>query len=311
MKKLNFSYNIFRYFILTLGLLLSTSNSFADDYSFITPNAMNACQLISEDLPNGDLQESTGLALNLEPNNQTTFLNLIDQVRYIYSPLLKKHDLDVMWTINWESQVENAFAAPNGGGGKRELKLYGGLYRHALISADGYLFVLCHELGHVMGGAPFHAYFPELSAEGQADYYSTNTCLPIIFANQDNISAIKKLNVPLSVKLDCDRVWKTPEDSAICQRSIMAAFSFSKFLMRALNGAQVSFTKHDSEKVEATKEAWYPEKQCRFDTSMAGALCAKKINSTQEVGEPANCSLYNLIASKAARPQCWFKTPGM
>lgn len=303
--------NRFCYLVPVLFSILSYAHlSAAQDYSFITPNSENACQLIPKegfgDTPNVSLV----LPVGAETKNKTNFFKIIKMVQKNYKPLFKSHDLDVVWDVNWESTVENAFAAPNGEGGKRKLILHGGLYRHSQMTPDGYLFVLCHELGHIMGGAPQHAWIPELSAEGQADYYSTNTCLPIIFAGADNINYIKKLNVPLSVKLDCDRSWKKEEDSAICQRSIMAAYSFAKILFRSPNGEGISFDNPHDGKVSETINSWYPENQCRFDTAMAGSLCSKKLNVTQELGDAANCNLHQLIKS-GARPQCWYKTPGM
>ena len=72
----------------------------------------------------------------------------------------------------------NAFAKQ--GASTWEVHMYGGLARHQAVTADGFALVVCHELGHHLGGAPQKVdWFGRLrwaSNEGQADYWGTAKC---------------------------------------------------------------------------------------------------------------------------------------
>lgn len=235
------------------------------------------------------------------------FDRLLRHVRKRYQYLLAKKP--IRWDIDWDSKVVNSFATIDENG-HRSIRVFGELYRTPDLSADGFLGILCHELGHHFAGAPMHALQPLISAEGQADYYSTQVCLPLMFEGLDNQAILKKLNVPLKIRLRCDHLWVTPERSAICQRSLMAAENLAKVLDRLGDGGDgsgISLLIRDPEFAEETLLDAYPMAQCRLDTFKAGALCKKTASSTQHPGVSNNCGFHQMLQSQGARPRCWFK----
>jgi hypothetical protein len=165
--------------------------------------------------------------------------------------------------------------------GQAQIVLKGGVARHQAMTEDGFRAYICHEVGHVAGGPPQRktglAIYHNLSVECQADFYATSQCLRRVFAKNDNISIVAKMNVPPSVAAKCALAHSTPEKKALCIRSAMAGFSFINAFQTQRNEAgehqekAIDFSTPDSSKVAATLES-YPSRQCRLDTLFQGAL---------------------------------------
>lgn len=78
------------------------------------------------------------------------------------------------------------------------VNMYGGLARHNEITIDGFALVLCHEIGHHLGGAPKYGGFNTWGTnEGGSDYFATLKCLRRIFQNDDNTKAIENMTIDL------------------------------------------------------------------------------------------------------------------
>jgi hypothetical protein len=56
------------------------------------------------------------------------------------------------------------------------VSVWGGMLSHQLMSPDTFLLLLCHEIGHLLGGPPLKSKTGWSSTEGQADYYSGLKC---------------------------------------------------------------------------------------------------------------------------------------
>lgn len=63
--------------------------------------------------------------------------------------------------------------------------------------------MLCHELGHHLGGAPFKPDISWMSTEGQADYFSGSTCLKKIWRDEDNFKIVSQLLILEALKSAC------------------------------------------------------------------------------------------------------------
>lgn len=57
-----------------------------------------------------------------------------------------------------------------------KIELMGGILRHQLMNPKTLKLLLCHEIGHVLGGEPKMSRGGWSSTEGQADYYSSHEC---------------------------------------------------------------------------------------------------------------------------------------
>ncbi len=58
-----------------------------------------------------------------------------------------------------------------------EVLIYRGMAHRVEVDADALILIICHELGHLYGGAPYKDIDNRRSPEGQADYFATHQCL--------------------------------------------------------------------------------------------------------------------------------------
>ena len=171
------------------------------------------------------LTEGVGLS-------ESDFNQVISRVSKIYSPIVKQKGGILEIQRKWEDSTVNAYAERDGK--KYIVAMFGGLARHPLISVDGFSLVLCHEVGHHLGGAPKYAeQLPEgafMSNEGQADYFGNLKCLRRFAEKDDNEKIVAALKVPPPVERLCSKSFSNRNDYLICQRNAMAGFNLSKVL---------------------------------------------------------------------------------
>lgn len=113
--------------------------------------------------------------------DQTEFNAVIDKVTAIYDPVVTQMGGELSVERNWDDGTVNAYASRRGG--TWNIHMFGGLARHEAITSDGFALVVCHELGHHIGGAPKKGgwFGTWATNEGQADYFSTLKCLRKVF----------------------------------------------------------------------------------------------------------------------------------
>jgi len=186
-----------------------------------------------------------------------------------------------------------------------KIVVYGGLARHPLMTEDGLSLILCHELGHFLGGAPKkfrgHSSLRSWSsAEGQADYYAASKCLKKVFRENVKNESIESLlglvNIPpteiTNVCIDY-----------LCQRILAASLSVSKIYALAASGNpdQVSL-KNKDQSVTYETITTHPNPQCRLDTYEAGALCPIPYSQDFDLNDPS----VGACDQDYGRPLCWF-----
>jgi len=122
--------------------------------------------------------------------------------------------------------------------------IFGGLAKMLDMTLDGLALIACHELGHGLGGAPYKD--SGSSQEGQADYYATKTCLPVLF---------KYLVSPIQ------------DYEVRAMEALKSSIAFYK-----INGDITSISTPSTEiatKLDS-RDFFYPSAQCRLDTSING-----------------------------------------
>lgn len=84
----------------------------------------------------------------------------------------------IILDAQWESPYFGA-----GMRNQKEMMILGGTTRVKGMTKDAYATIICHELGHVLGGAPYQTIngVEWSSAEGQADFFAARVCLPKYF----------------------------------------------------------------------------------------------------------------------------------
>jgi len=285
-------------FSCVLGLNLSTQKLFA---SFPENN------LYLEDRLH---RESTQMT-------EAKFLEIIDQVGKVYKPIVEAHGAQLIIDTKWEDPTVNAYAEQIGDVWR--VTMFGGLARRPEVTDDGFALVVCHELGHHLGGFPFYE-GRVVASEGQADYFASQACARKVWANDIQKNADARMSVDPIAKAKCNKVWDSEEDQEICYRTAMAGYSLAD-LLSILNdeSRRVSFATFDPRRLSVTQES-HPPGQCRLDTYLAGALCDRKFSdlfipgknivlSNPQVAENA-ASLVSCTTSDfydlGSRPRCWF-----
>lgn len=232
------------------------------------------------------------------------FLAIIKSVSDIYAPIIKSKGGTLSMKNNWNDDTVNASAQRSGN--TWIVNMYGGLARHQLTTDDGFALVVCHELGHHIGGAPRKG-VRWAANEGQADYFGAMKCLRRVLEKKDNITAVSKMNIDEEASNGCKEVYKNAGDIALCQRIAMAGKSLAQLLGSLARNSNVNFNTPDKSVVSTTYDE-HPKAQCRLDTYFQGILCDKSFDQDVDNNDPV---VGTCIASDGykfgTRPLCWYK----
>ena len=254
-------------------------------------------------------------AKGINSMDEDTFNAVIDQVENTYKPIIKEMGGKLQVIRKWSDGTVNAYAQRSGRTWK--VSMFGGLARHKAITPDGFAMVVCHEIGHHIGGAPkkVRGWSSWASNEGQSDYWASTKCMKRSFMNDDNVAIVAKMDVPEVVKEACTKAFGSDEnENALCIRSAMAGQSLANLFkdLRNLDKAP-GFDTPDPATVSRTNDN-HPQPQCRMDTYYMGALCDKTLNETvsQSDAEKGLCNrIDNYPAREGTRPLCWYKPKRM
>jgi hypothetical protein len=158
--------------------------------------------------------------------------------------------------------------------------VHGGLAKTQFMTVIGMTQVVCHEMGHGFGGAPYKN--NGSTSEGQSDYYSTFDCmrkvLPILLPSSS-------MPLALSLETQCRNTFSNePSELDYCllaMESVMVEQQF--FIENEYIGVTTGFQTPDNyvETKINTGDTYYPSPQCRIDTLISGIL-------------------------KQPRPRCWY-----
>lgn len=234
-------------------------------------------------------------------------------VEGVYRPLFSQKFNKVL-TIEgqWEETEVNAHAT-------RDLEdnpiveVPGGLARHPLLTEDGFLLIICHELGHFLGGAPkmLRGESKKVgwsSAEGQADYFAANKCFKTLLVHQQ-WEQNEQVPPGLFTLQDEKEVAELCSDSA-CKRMLFASLSVAKmFAAVKWESVTPSLTSPTTREVEETS-FFHPSAQCRLDTFVAGWFCPKSPGDEFDDLDPTRGACLdegNATESPFKRPSCWFR----
>lgn len=239
--------------------------------------------------------------------SEKEFNDVISKVEEIYSPIISQMGAKLNVVRNWTDGTVNAYAQQIGK--EWRVSMFGGLARHETITADGLALVVCHELGHHIGGAPRKSMGSAwASNEGQSDYFANLKCLRKAWLNDNNEEIVKTLNAPEALVKACGKAHLFNQDYFICIRGGMAGMSVAK-LFQALRNATVApkFETPDTKVVTRTDDN-HPAYQCRLDTYFQGSLCEKSFNEDVSGKDEVTGTCHGSTGhTRGLRPLCWFK----
>lgn len=242
---------------------------------------------------------------------QDQFNHVIDQVNDYFTPIIAARGATLQINRLWDNSTVNASAQETGS--TYILNMYGGLARDPNINIEGFTLVVCHEMGHHLGGAPKESgWFGSswASNEGEADYYAALRCMRYIFNDADNQQYVNdhQKDIDPFLKQKCEETWNNQADENLCIREGMAGVSVS-YLFQELSQdtERPRFDTPDTSVVSQTEDS-HPATQCRMDTYFQGSLCVQDAHDGDLSDTDANvgaCTIHNGF-KVGLRPACWF-----
>jgi hypothetical protein len=274
-------------------------------FILMTSLSVFACDIDGQTgfLPENDLQVAIG-DKNANDMTEERFNEIIDLADKHYKSIIKSKGGKLKWNRNWKSNTVNASAQQSWGTWK--VNMYGGLARHELVTDDAFALVVCHELGHHLGGAPRKG-ARWASNEGQSDYWGSMKCFRRIFESDDNIAIVSQMTIPQVVTDKCKASWSDANSIALCERASMAGKSLGMLLGSLRGNTNIDFDTPSQNEVGSTNDN-HPAAQCRLDTYFAGALCDKHLTEDVDSND-ATIGVCNRIENytDGVRPLCWYK----
>lgn len=253
--------------------------------------------------------EESYIPINHNKNGitETEFYNTASILHGLYTDAIyEKGEVGFSMNADWYDETINAFAVREPG--LWSVFINGGMARAAGMNKDGLAFILCHEIGHHLGGAPrTFKYDGWPSSEGQADYWAGSKCLKKYYQFLKDEPFEMDSHVPEKAIKECGVVYNNSLDYRVCLRTMNAIVGFAKFINSLPDTKQfVSILTPETKEVRGTNTNDYPRAQCRIDTIYSGALCnldasLKTSDDDQRIG---NC---NDQKKPGARPRCWYR----
>ena len=276
-------------------------------FAATAPNAKTDDSYRAIFAPENDVKIPVGFgAYSVE---ESMFNRVIDRAEKFYTPVFAAQGRQFSVERRWTDATANAFA--DRAGTKSMVHMFGGLARHPMMTEDGFTLVICHEIGHHLGGAPkvhqFIFFTSWAANEGEADYFSTMKCARELWKSDDNAAIVSIQSVDQVAKNECQKAWSSSSEVALCMRSAAAGQSLGDTLADLSHDKIApTFSTPDDSQVRKTFDA-HPQAQCRLDTYIAGALCGVskdvKFNEKDATVGACNASKGNTVG---ARPACWY-----
>ncbi len=273
-------------------------------------------------LPDNDYDKEDQLSF-LSNMDEITFNAVIDDVVAKFLPVIESHGGKLKVMKDWQDSTVNAGASQKGN--TWELFFYGGLARRPEVTVDAFQMVVCHELGHHLGGFPFKSQAttngePFFAAnEGQSDYYASQVCLRTLWASEVAANAQAAATVDPAAQAICDATYSQQGERNLCYRISNAAMPLA-MLLKHRGESDPSFSRKDPLVVSKTKDS-HPPGQCRLETFVAAANCAASFDLAVIPGRRHADGQGSVAAEFAAsrvsctqvsgytvglRPSCWY-----
>lgn len=257
--------------------------------------------------------------------SEQMFNKIIDQVEKVYAPVVESKGGKLAIERKWKDDTVNAYARRTGN--TWHVAMFGGLARHPEATPDAFAMVLCHELGHHLGGAPKYGGMDWASVEGQSDYFAAAKCMRKVLEKIDNWESLRRLyeadDIDPLVSERCKAgQGANKQQFAICVRGAMGGKQLARLLADIGRSKMPEFNTPDTTKVKSTMQG-HPPAQCRLDTYFAGAVCPvghdqdfddkdpKKGACGATAGQERQMSRREAVMNAlGARSACWFAEGG-
>jgi len=258
-------------------------------------NKKHMCSLIENVERTIPTQSNTGIS-------ESAFNKVLDDFYKVYAPVAKEKGYKLSIKRKWSDSTINASTTREGS--TWVINAYGGLARHELMTEDAFLMVMCHEIGHQMGGYPAQSW---ASNEGQADYFATMKCFRKMMLS-GAVKNVRYIRTNTEVEKACSVQHKSYDEIAMCKKGAMVGYTLASVLNSLSNGStKINFNTPDKTEVIKTNNR-HPKAQCRLDTYYAGAVCGVHYSEEFSPESPINGACAEEKGDTfGVRPRCWYK----
>jgi hypothetical protein len=258
--------------------------------------------------PANDLYIPTNAETSIEKSAYSA--NAISAIEKTYAGLFSKTGHKLIVNSLWDEPKVNAYATKDDNDNP-VINLTGGMLGHEYLTTDSLALILCHEVGHFLGGEPKKLRGNSTkkswsSAEGQADYFATASCmrkvLPLIADETEknnksshNPKATHEQKLTQEAKLLCkDR---------LCERIAVASYNVA-LIYAAIDfyHGELSLLQKDDYTTYQTIYG-HPNPQCRLDTMVAALQCPDPSSINFNANDPIASACKN---PEYRRPRCWY-----
>lgn len=268
-------------FVFILLFLLSSSSSTTS----ITKHSVvgdNAAFITSDEYDNGYPVEK--------------YHSVLDTFIKIYSPVIARRGGTFHILRDFKDGSVNAWAWRIAD--EYHLEVPGGMSKYYLISEEGFITTICHEIGHLLGGSPTKGRRGNISVEGQSDYFSTSKCLERMLAE---ITPYQDLKVDEEVERIC-----TDSNSQNCRRALNGMKSLTSYYAKIEKVEFPSLFK-DSPRVVRSTLKTHPKSQCRLDTMKRAYFCPVDRDEEFSFEDQKIGACHLNYFPEFARPKCWYR----
>jgi hypothetical protein len=238
---------------------------------FIVVTAILSTQAFSLSIPNDAYDEKSVQSVDENFKHESTE-KLLKTFEDHFSPLVSKQGGKLLLILNWDSSRHVAEAqrpTPN----EWAIVLHGGGVRDPELGTAELSLILCHELGHHLGGTPTASRTGWSACEGQADYWSGFECIKSFG------KVIKQKNISTEARDWCHK--NNLSSDEFCANFAQTALNVTRFYARFQSGIYPYIDSRDTN-VASRIYFGHPNPQCRLDTLLSGYLLEQ-------------------------RPSCWYK----
>jgi hypothetical protein len=236
-----------------------------------------------------------------------------------FTPIVTGHGARLFTDLDYMFTTPGAMATRSMDQKRWFIKITGGVALFGSTTADTFTLILCHEMGHHLGGYPFfsHEQSEWAAAEGQADYWATQACAKKLWRNETEVNA----GFADLKETGCDTLHEDANETNLCKRIYHAVDIIADFEGKTSQGGMPSIKRRDTSVVKELFVS-HPKAQCRVDSAHMGLRCPREFDFTTIPGR-GNPLGQNTISSEnearrsscftsdgftaGTRPLCWFK----
>lgn len=206
---------------------------------------------------------------------ETEFGALARDIHKLYYPRAKKEGKEIVLFLDWSTPYFSAWAThPDD---KYQINFWGGFARIPGMLTETWEFVVCHEIGHILGGKPRIDIKDSrwASAEGQSDHFAVNKCLPFYYKTYNKTDFDSRKSLPFELS-NCLEAYEQNIEQNICMKILRAGRGFIDVLgYLSLDTHNADYRTPAPPTIELLNKG-YPSSQCRLDIFVQGSLCLKR-----------------------------------